>query len=159
MNSYAWLSALMRSNIPQNVMKTFGYKRKKNRSMTYSLAGIVASAAAAYMLRNRRGGIGQLFQNTNMKNNLQSAFNKPMATGLTEFAKEFTSGLNNMNDRGHSGNVQGFGKSNSQVNTTGASATSPVSNELITQIGATVNQPGNEQKVDELANKLIKTNL
>ena len=117
--------------------------------MAFSLMGIAASAAAAYLLRNKRNGSGQLFQNTDMKNGFQSNFNKPLASGLTEFAKEFTAGLNNMNE----------GSPKRSSNTTAASATNPESNELITQIGAMAKQEGNEQKADELANQQINKNL
>jgi hypothetical protein len=140
MNRSAWISTLMRSNIPQNLMKTFGYKRKRNRSMTFSLMGVAASAVAAYLFRNRMGGMRQLFQNTNM----QPAYNKPLASGITEFAKEITSGLD------------------AKSKTTGfhsTSSTNPESSQIINQIASTVKETGNGQQVDELTNKLIKHNL
>jgi len=144
MNRSAWISTLMRSNIPQNMMKTFGYKRKRNRSMAYSLMGVAVSAAAAYLFKNRMGGMGQLFQNTNM----QKGFNRPVSAGLTEFAKEITSGLDGKNGS-HPGGT-GFQATNS---------TSPESSQIINQIASTAKETGNGQQLDELANKLIKTNL
>lgn len=134
----------MRSNIPQNMMKTFGYKRKRNRSMAYSLMGVAVSAAAAYLFKNRMGGMGQLFQNTNM----QKGFNRPVSAGLTEFAKEITSGMDAKNGS-HPGGT-GFQATNS---------TSPESSQIINQIASTAKETGNGQQLDELANKLIKTNL
>jgi hypothetical protein len=135
----------MRSNIPQNMMKTFGYKRKRNRSMTYSLMGVAVSAAAAYLFKNRMGGMRQLFQSTNMQN----GFNRPVSAGLTEFAKEITSGLDRRKSGSHPGG-SGFHATNS---------TSPESSQIINQIASTAKETGNGQQVDELANKLIKTNL
>lgn len=140
MNRSAWISTLMRSNIPQNLMKTFGYKRKRNRSMAYSLMGVAASAAAAFIFRNQMGGMRQLFQ----KSNMQTSFNKPMAAGITEFAKEITSGLD------------------AKSKTTGfhsTSSTNPESSQIINQIASTVKETSNGQQVDELTNKLIKHNL
>jgi hypothetical protein len=148
MNYSSWISMLMRSNIPQNMMKTFGYKRKRKRSMTYSLMGVAASAAAAYLFRNQMGGMRQLFQNSN----LQSAYQKP-AAGITEFAKELTSGITQMNN-----DPQG------QVNTQksgfhATSSTNPESSQIISQIASTVKQTGNGQQADQLASKLIQANV
>lgn len=145
MNRSAWISTLMRSNIPQNMMKTFGYKRKRNRSMTYSLMGVAVSAAAAYLFKNRMGGMRQLFQN----NNSQAGFNRPISPGLTEFAKEITSGMETKKN-GSSAGGSGFHSTTS---------TSPESSQIINQIASTVKETGNGQGIDELANKLIKNNL
>ncbi|MGV2938774.1 hypothetical protein AB5I83_04225 [Mesobacillus sp. LC4] len=143
MNRSAWISTLMKSNIPQNMMKMFGYKRKRNRSMTYSIIGVVASAAAAFIVRNRNGnGMRQLFQNSNAA----STFNKPMAAGITEFAKEITSGL----DTNKTKSTTGFHSSTS---------TNPESSQMINQIASAAKEPGNSQQVDQLANQLIKRNL
>lgn len=110
--------------------------------MAYSLMGVVASAAAAYVFRNRMGGMRQLFQNSNT----QTAFNKPMAAGITEFAKEITSGLSD-----------GASKNGSGLHST--SSTNPGSGQIISQIASAAKSTSNPQQVDELANKLIKTNL
>jgi hypothetical protein len=143
MNRSAWISALMRSNLPQNMMKMFGYRRKRNRSMTYSIMGVVASAAAAFIFRNRMGdGMRQLFQNTNAS----TAFNKPVAAGLTEFAKEITSGL----DTNKTNKTTGFQSTTS---------TNPESSQMINQIATAAKETGNSQQVDNLANQLIKRNL
>ncbi|WP_052442150.1 hypothetical protein [Mesobacillus selenatarsenatis] len=143
MNRSAWISTLMRTNIPQNMMKMFGYRRKRNRSMTYSIVGVVASAAAAFLFRNRMGdGMRQLFQNSNAG----TAFNKPVAAGLTEFAKEITSGLNT----GKSSPSNGFHSTTS---------TNPESSQMINQIASAAKETGNSQQVDHLANQLIKRNL
>ncbi|MBT2661142.1 hypothetical protein [Bacillus sp. ISL-45] len=143
MNRTAWISALMRSNIPQNMMKMFGNRRKRNRSMTYSIMGVVASAAAAYLFRNRMGdGMRQLFQNSNAG----TAFNKPMAAGITEFAKEFTSGLDT-------------NKANKTTGFQSATSTNPESSQMINQIASAAQEAGNSQQVDHLANQLIKRNL
>lgn len=143
MNRSAWMSALMNSNIPQNLMKMFGYKRKKSRSMTYSVMGVVASAAAAFAFRNRMGnGMRQLFQNTNAS----SAFNKPVAAGITEFAKEITSGLD-------------MNKTNKTTGFHSTTSTNPESSQMINQIASAAKETGNNQQVDHLANQLIKRNL
>ncbi|MBT2681055.1 hypothetical protein J7E38_18860 [Bacillus sp. ISL-35] len=142
MNRSAWMSALMKSNIPQNLMKMFGYKRKKSRSMTFSIMGVVASAAAAFAFRNRMGdGMKQLFQNTSTGN----SFNRPVSAGLTEFAKEITSGM-----------------TDSQTTNTNSgyhAATNPESSQLISQIASAAKQEGNSQQVDQMAEQLIKRNL
>ncbi|MBS8264366.1 hypothetical protein DYI25_07955 [Mesobacillus boroniphilus] len=143
MNRSAWISSLMRSNIPQNMMKMFGYRRKRNRSMTYSIMGVVASAAAAFMFRNRMGdGMRQLFQNSNAG----TAFNKPVAAGITEFAKEITSGLDT-------------NKTNKTTGIQSTTSTNPESNQMINQIASAAKETGNSQQVDNLANQLIKRNL
>lgn len=143
MNRSAWVSTLMKSNIPQNMMKMFGYRRKKNRSMTYSIMGVVASAAAAYIFRNRMGdGMRQLFQNSNAG----TALNKPMASGITEFAKEITSGL----DSNKTNHTTGFHSTTS---------TNPESSQMINQIASAAKETGNSQQVENLANQLIKRNL
>lgn len=143
MNRSAWISTLMKSNISQNMMKMFGYRRKRNRSMTYSIMGVVASAAAAFLFRNRMGdGMRHLFQNSSTG----TAFNKPMAAGITEFAKEITSGLD-MNKTEHS---TGFHST---------SSTNPESSQMINQIATAAKEPGNSQQVENLANQLIKRNL
>lgn len=143
MNRSAWISALMRSNIPQNMMKMFGYRRKRNRSMTYSVMGVVASAAAAFVFRNRMGnGMRQLFQNSNRG----TAFNKPMAAGITEFAKEITSGL----DTNKTNKTTGFNST---------SSTNPENSQMINQIATVAKETGNSQQVDNLANQLVKRNL
>jgi hypothetical protein len=144
MNRSAWMSAIMNSNIPQNLMKMFGYKRKKSRSMTYSIMGVVASAAAAFAFRNRMGdGMRQLFQNTSTGNSP----NRAISPGLTEFAKEITSGM-----------------TDSQTTTTNSgyhasSSTNPESSQLISQIASAAKQEGNSQQVDQAAEQLIKRNL
>jgi len=143
MNRSAWISALMRSNLSQNMMKMFGYRPKRNRSMTFSIMGVVASAAAAFIFRNRMGnGMRQLFQNTNTS----SAFNKPVAAGITEFAKEITSGL----DTNKTNKTTGFHST---------SSTNPESSQMINQIASAAKETGNSQQVDHLANQLIKRNL
>lgn len=143
MNRSAWISALMRSNIPQNMMKMFGYRPKRNRSMTYSIMGVVASAAAAFIFRNQMGnGMRQLFQNTNAS----SAFNKPVAAGITEFAKEITSGLD-------------MNKTNQTTGFHSTTSTNPESSQMINQIASAAKETGNSQQVDHLANQLIKRNL
>ncbi|MCM3573984.1 MULTISPECIES: hypothetical protein [Mesobacillus] len=143
MNRSAWISALMRSNIPQNMMKMFGYRPKRNRSMTYSIMGVVASAAAAFIFRNQMGnGMRQLFQNTNAS----SAFNKPVAAGITEFAKEITSGLD-------------MNKTNKTTGFHSTTSTNPESSQMINQIASAAKETGNSQQVDHLANQLIKRNL
>ncbi|WP_226641955.1 hypothetical protein [Mesobacillus subterraneus] len=143
MNRSAWISTLMKSNIPQNMMKMFGYKRKRNRSMTYSIMGVVASAAAAFIFRNRNGnGMRQLFPNSNAG----PTFNKPMAAGITEFAKEITSGL----DTNKTKSTTGFHSTTS---------TNPESSQMINQIASAAKEPGNSQQVEQLANQLIKRNL
>jgi hypothetical protein len=147
MNRSAWISALMRSNLPQNIMRTFGYRRKRNRNMGYSLMGVAVSAAAAYLFRNRMGGMRQLFQNSNMS----TGYNRPVTAGLTEFARELTDGMN--------------GKSHNSEGSTGgsgyhsASSTNPESSEIINQIASSVKETGNGQQADQLANKLIQKNL
>jgi gas vesicle protein len=143
MNRTAWISALMRSDIPQNMMKMFGYKRKRNRSMTFSVMGVVASAAAAFMFRNRMGnGMRQLFQ----KSNTGTAFNKPVTAGITEFAKEITSGLD-------------INKTNKTTGFHSTTSTNPESSQMISQIASAAKESGNSQQVDQLANQLIKRNL
>jgi len=143
MNRSAWISALMRSNLSQNMMKMFGYRPKRNRSMTFSIMGVVASAAAAFIFRNRMGnGMRQLFQNTNTS----SAFNKPVAAGITEFAKEITSGLDT-------------NKTNKSTGFHSTSSTNPESSQMINQIASAAKETGNSQQVDHLANQLIKRNL
>jgi gas vesicle protein len=143
MNRSAWISTLMKSNVPQNMMKMFGYRRKRNRSMTYSIMGVVASAAAALIFRNRMGdGMRQLFQNSNAG----AAFNKPMAGGITEFAKEITSGLDS-------------NKANSTTGFHSTTSTNPESSQMINQIASAAKETGNSQQVDQLANQLIKRNL
>lgn len=143
MNRSAWISALMKSNVPQNLMKTFGYRRKSNRSMRYSLMGVAVSAAAAYLFRNRMGGMRQLFQNTNM----DTGINRQVSAGLTEFARELTGGMNN---QASSTNGTGYHSTTS---------TNPESSEIISQIASTVNETGNDQQMDQLANKLIQKNV
>lgn len=113
--------------------------------MTYSLMGVAMSAAAAYLFKNRMGGMRQLFQNTNK----QSGFNRPITAGLTEFAKEITSGMDNKM-KGSTSGGSGFHST---------SSTSPESSQIINQMASTVKQTGNGQQIDELANKLIKSNL
>lgn len=143
MNRTAWISALMRSDIPQNMMKMFGYKRKRNRSMTFSVMGVVASAAAAFMFRNRMGnGMRQLFQ----KSNTGTAFNKPVTAGITEFAKEITSSLD-------------INKTNKTTGFHSTTSTNPESSQMISQIASAAKESGNSQQVDQLANQLIKRNL
>jgi hypothetical protein len=142
MNRSAWMSALMNSNIPQNLMKMFGYKRKKSRSMTYSIMGVVASAAAAFAFRNRMGGMRQLFQNTSTGNSL----NRAISPGLTEFAKEITSGMTDS-------------KTNTNSGYHASSSTNPESSQLISQIASAAKQEGNSQQVDQAAEQLIKRNL
>ncbi|CAM4023989.1 hypothetical protein [Mesobacillus thioparans] len=142
MNRSAWMSALMKSNISQNLMKMFGYKRKKSRSMTYSIMGVVASAAAAYAFRNR-DGMRQLFQNTSTGN----SFNRPVSAGLTEFAKEITSGM---------ADTQSTNKSSGYHAT---SSTNPESSQLISQIASAAKQEGNSGQVDQMTDKLIKRNI
>jgi hypothetical protein len=143
MNRSAWISALMRSNIPQNMMNMFGNRRKRNRSMTYSIMGVVASAAAAFIFRNRMGdGMRQLFQNSNAG----TAFNKPVAAGITEFAKEITSGLDT-------------NKTNKTTDFHSTTSTNPESTQMINQIASAAKETGNSQQVDNLANQLIKRNL
>ncbi len=125
-------------------MKMFGYKRKKSRSMTYSIMGVVASAAAAYAFRNRKGdGMRQLFQNTSTGN----SFNRPVSAGLTEFAKEITSGM---------ADTQSTNKSSGYHAT---SSTNPESSQLISQIASAAKQEGNSQQVDQMTDKLIKRNI
>lgn len=124
-------------------MKMFGYRRKRNRSMTYSIMGVVASAAAAFMFRNRMGdGMRQLFQSSNAG----TAFNKPVAAGITEFAKEITSGLDT-------------NKTNKTTGIHSTTSTNPESNQMINQIASAAKETGNSQQVDNLANQLIKRNL
>lgn len=65
--------------------------------MTYSLFGIAASAAAAYALRNRMGGMRRFFQNTNIAGGMKSAFQQASAANLAEFAKELSPGINSKN--------------------------------------------------------------
>ncbi|WLR56899.1 hypothetical protein LC048_08545 [Mesobacillus subterraneus] len=143
MNRSAWMSTLMKSNIPQKMMKMFGYKRKKNRSITYSVMGVVASAATAYIFRNRMGdGMKQLFQSSNAG----KPFNNPVAAGITEFAKEITAGLD----------------TNKTYSTTGfhsTTSTNPESSQMINQIASAAKETGNSQQVDHLSNQLIKRNL
>ncbi|RSD25529.1 hypothetical protein [Mesobacillus subterraneus] len=110
--------------------------------MTYSLMGVAASAAAAYLLRNRMGGMRQLFQNSNMG----ATFNKPMAAGITEFAKEITSGLTPNATHQQAGNHA-------------TNSTNPESSQIINQIASAAKQSGEGQQVDQLANQLIKKNL
>lgn len=140
MNRSALISSMMKSNIPQNMMKMFGYKRKRNRSMTYSIVGVAVSAAAAFLFRNRMGdGMRQLFQNSNAGTSL----NKPMASGITEFAKEITSGMDTTKTTGfHS-----------------TTTTNPESSQMISQIASVAKDTGNSQQLDNLANQLIKRNL
>lgn len=143
MNRSAWISALMKSNVPQNLMKTFGYRRKRNRSMSYSLMGVAVSAAAAYLFRNRMGGMRQLFQNSNM----DSGFNRPVSPALTEFAKELTGGMKN---EASTNNGTGYHS---------ASSTNPETSQIISQIASTVKETGNDEQLDQLANKLIQKNV
>lgn len=110
--------------------------------MTYSLIGLAASAAAAYALRNKSGKMMRAFQHQNMN------IHQPVAAGLTEFAKEFVTGMNGMKPHAE--------KNSHPVP---ASATSSYSNELISQIGSTAKASGNEQKLEELTEKLIDSNL
>ncbi|WP_079509266.1 hypothetical protein [Mesobacillus jeotgali] len=144
MNRSAWMSALMKSNIPQNLMNMFGYKRKKSRSMTYSILGMVASAAAAFAFRNRMGdGMRQLFQNSNSGNML----NRPISSGLTEFAEEVTSGMMEGKTANHSTGYHS------------TSSTSPESSQIINQIASAVKQEGDSQQVNQMTDRLIKQNL
>lgn len=137
------MSTLMKSNMPQNLMRMFGYRRRKSRSMTYSMMGVLASAAAAFVFRNRMGnGMRQLFQNTNAR----TAFNKPMAAGITEFAKEITSGMNSKSNNPPSGYRS-------------TSSNNPESSQMISQIASTAKEEGNSQQVNQLTNQLIKRNL
>lgn len=125
------------------MMRMFGYKRKRNRSMTYSVMGVAASAAAAYMFRNRMGnGMKQLFQNTNRG----TKFNKPMASGITEFAKEITSGLGSKNTNNN----------NQGIHST--SSTNPENSQIISQIASATKETGNSQQVEQLTEQLIKRN-
>ena len=144
MNRTAWMSGLRKSNILQSLLKMFGYKRKKSRSMTFSVMGVVASAAAAFAFRNSMGnGMRQLFQNTSTGNSQ----NQPISAGLTEFAKEITSGMTNSQ------------KTNNTSVDHAQNATDPESSNMINQIAAAAKQEGNWQKVDQMTAQLIKRNL
>lgn len=111
--------------------------------MTYSIVGVAASAAAAFLFRNRMGdGMRQLFQNSNAG----TSFNKPMASGITEFAKEITSGMDTT-------------KTNKTTGFHSTTSTNPESSQMISQIASVAKDTGNSQQLDNLANQLIKRNL
>ena len=156
------MSKFMKSNMSQNLMKTFGVRKTKKRSMTFSLMGLVASAAAAYAFRNNKGKKGSFFQNTHISKRMQTVFQRPLAAGVTEFAKEFSSEMSGMMKSARTSptnEITRHIKSDSTLSTSSASATNPESKELITQIGMTAKMTGNDHQLDELATKLIESNL
>lgn len=139
----------MKSRVPQSMMKTFGYKKRKNRSMTFSLVGLAASAAAAFALKNGRSGMRKFLQTNDLKGGFKSAFNRrPTVANWTEFAREFASGINNFN-----------GKYNANEKNHNHSSSRSESSELMNQLAMTASQPGKEQEVKELAEKFIKKNM
>lgn len=162
MNSSKMISKFMKSNMPQNMMKTFGIRKTKKRSMTLSLMGLVASAAAAYAFSNKKGRAGSFFQSKDISNGLKSAFPTPLAAGMTEFAKEFASEMSGMTKperTAPTSEITSQRKPDSNLITSSASATSPESNELINQIGSVAKTTGDDHQLDGLATKLIQSNL
>lgn len=146
MNYSSWMTKIMKSDLPQNMLKTIGVKRKRRRSMTYSLMGVAASAAAAYLFKNRTDVMKQF----NQASHLHQPYHRPSAS-LTEFAKEITSGITH-NRKNVSVNTQSSGFH-------AASSTDPESSQMISQIASAVQHTGNGQEMDQLASKLIQTNV
>jgi hypothetical protein len=90
LNNYQWVSALLNTRLPEQVMRLFGKKKRNNGFLTFTIVSVVLSALTAVLFRNNR--MMKPLRNMAQKTDFPRSF-MPNMNAIAEFASEL--GLTN----------------------------------------------------------------